>query len=188
MPNLAKIEEEKQLILESIAGNKQSFGRLYDSYYAQIYRYLFYRLAQEEDAMDLSAAVFLRAWQRLPSFGRQGRFQFRAWLFRIAHNALVDHYRTSKPVTSLQELGDIPADNVDTAQQVEQRQQARALAEAMQTLDQRSQAVLACRFIAGLSHAETAQVLDLTAGNVRIIQLRALRRMKELLVEVNHEG
>ena len=187
MPGHGQPTEELQWILQAIAGNKESFGRLYDLYFAQIYRYLFYRLADDEEAMDLTSQVFLNAWHQLPNFGRNKKFQFRAWLFRIAHNLMVDTYRATKATTQLEQIVQLPDKEENVLQNIEEHQEAQRLALAIRKLDERSQAVISCRFISNLSHKETAQVLNLTEGNVRILQMRALQKLKDELNEGPNE-
>jgi len=187
MLNSTKNIDEKQLIIESIAGNKQSFGCLYDKYYGQIYRYLYYRTASEEQALDLSSEVFLRAWSHLTDFGQQKKFQLRPWLYRIAHNLLVDHYRKEKSELILKEYKNENIKDDDPLEQVEQRQKSIGLAMVLKKLDQITQAVIACRFINGMSHKDTAQALGISEGNVRIIQFRGLKKIKKMLSEVGYE-
>ena len=88
--------DEDQLIEKAISGEKEAFGHLYDQYFPQIFKYLLVRTDTREDAEDMTETVFIKAWEHLPNFGGKTKERnLRAWLFRIAHNTVVDHYRTN---------------------------------------------------------------------------------------------
>ena len=87
-------QRESQLTAQALQGDKEAFGDLYEYYLEEVYRYVFYRVSNEADAEDLTEQVFLKVWENLPNF--QQRVPFKAWLYRIARNTVIDHYRTRK--------------------------------------------------------------------------------------------
>jgi RNA polymerase sigma-70 factor (ECF subfamily) len=173
---------ENELIARSIKGDAGAFGTLYERYIEAIYRYVYYSVPNHAEAEDLTENVFLKAWQALPRFRLKGP-GFRAWLYRIAHNAIVDRHRTRKQAVSLADATHVPDPTPNPEAVVEADQEILRLSSALSRLKPRAQQVLLCRFINGLSHAETARVLGVREGYVRVLQYRALKRMRDLLME-----
>lgn len=174
--------EETDLIIRAIAGDKDAFGRLYDQYFAMIFRYLRFRCRNIQDAEDMTENVFIRAWEYLPTFKlRRGVNGFRAWLFRIAHNLRVDQIRK----TNKDELVDTVPENIGSSSRVEvelmRTDTQKHILRAIRSLDERAQQVVIARFVSELTHKETAHMLNISPGNVRIIQYRALRELKKFL-------
>ena len=102
---------EKDLVRDAQDGNSQAFARLYDVYVERIYRYAYYRVSDDQAAQDITSEVFLKAWEKLGTY-QPGSHPFIAWLYRIAHNAVIDHYRAARPEVKLEES--LPAGNVLT--------------------------------------------------------------------------
>jgi RNA polymerase sigma-70 factor (ECF subfamily) len=170
---------DQALLARAIKGDAEAFGDLYERYLEEIQRYVFYRVADRFDAEDLTETVFLRAWGSLSGFESSG-VNLRAWLYRIAHNSVVDYYRTRKATADLSMVE--PRDSRPLPErQVEDRDERQQLAELIKSMDPNLQQVLVCRFINGLSHAETALVMQINEGHVRVLQLRALRKLRRLL-------
>ena len=183
--NLAD-QNQDRIIENAISGDKQAFGRLYEQYFMQIFRYLLIRSNNKEDAEDMTEIVFLKAWKNLPGFGEKSKGNnFRAWLYRIAHNTIVDHYRTRKHTSSL----DLEKRSLETEPDllVMENEEKRKMVYAIKNLDAVSQNVIACRFIGGLSHKETALSTGLSESNVRVIQYRALKKVRDLMGEDNEQ-
>ncbi|MDK2981419.1 MAG: hypothetical protein PWQ55_1766 [Chloroflexota bacterium] len=184
MPQIDPPGSETLLIQEAIAGNKEAFGRLYDLYAGRIFSYLLVRTGERAAAMDMMETVFLKAWENLPDFGANGRgMNFRAWLYRMAHNAMVDYHRTRKDEPGLDVLIEQPARLPHALELVEEAETREFILGWLEKLDGAARQVLILRFYAEMSPKEIAQVLDLSEGNVRVIQYRALRRMRELIGE-----
>lgn len=175
---------EPQIIQRAIEGEKQAFGLLYEAYYSAIVRYLFFRLGSIEEAEDMTEAVFIKAWEGLPSLNQFKKgLNFRAWLYRIAHNALIDFHRAHKEDLSIDAIGELPSMIIKPEKAVEQSETAAEITIAVRQLDEISLQVVMNRFIAGLDHRETARIMGLNEGNVRVIQFRALKKLKEILGE-----
>lgn len=173
---------ESDLIACAIKGDAEAFGDLYERYLERIYRYVYCRLGDHNEAEDLTENVFLKAWEALPR-SRPRASRFRAWLFRIAHNAVVDYYRTQRPVVSIEHVVDLQDERPAPERLVEAQQATAILSATLARLKPRDLQVVLCRFVGNLSHAETAAVLGTSEGNVRVIQYRALERMRRLWVE-----
>jgi len=184
MPYVNPSGSDMPLIQEAMAGDKHAFGRLYDLYAGQIFRYVLLRVGDRSAAMDMTEDVFLKAWESLPRFGRKERgLNFRAWLYRIAHNSIIDRYRTDRgeiPIDTLPQWAD---DQPSVTRLIEQSEQAGELIRALQELDPVAEQVIILKFHAGLDAGEIARVMDLSAGNVRIIQYRGLKKLREILGE-----
>lgn len=176
---------ETDLIARAQQGNRAAFGSLYERYMGQIYRYVYYRVSDRDEAEDLTETVFIKAWEALPRYRSRGA-TFRAWLYRIARNAVIDRHRTRKVVVPLEDAQDwLDVESSSPEVAVEQAEESARLGVALSRLPTRLREVILHRFVNGLSHAETAQVMGLRRGHVRVLQHRALNQMRDLLTEVN---
>jgi RNA polymerase sigma-70 factor (ECF subfamily) len=174
---------ERQLVLQAQAGSAEAFGQLYDAYMERIYRFIYFRVEDQQTAEDITSQVFLRAWNNLDRF-RLGRTPYLAWLYTIAHNAVIDHYRTRKVTSALE---DVRLSQPDYAEAVENNidfaVEMTTIKSAMLTLTDDQQQVLTLKFIEGMSNDEIARHLGKREGAVRALQMRGLRALAKLLEE-----
>ena len=173
--------QEAPTVARAIAGDTAAFGSLYERYLDAIYHYVFYRLESHEEAEDLTELVFLRAWQALEN-NPPREIPFRLWLYRIAHNAVVDHYRTRKDQVGLEAVAHLPTPLEGPEASLARQEQAEILKRAMMLLKEEHQQVLTCRFVVGLSHAETAVIMQRNEGAVRALQYRAIVALRSRLI------
>jgi len=174
---------DDDLLSRAGKGDKNAFGMLYERYLTPIYRYCFFRVSNPLEAEDLTELTFLKAWESLSPTRRNHREirSFRAWIYRIAHNLVVDHHRTHKPVDPIERLG-VAADTKPNPEiTLQNLETGNSLANAITNLEQTYQQVIVCRFVNQLSHAETAQALGLNENNIRILQFRALKKLAAML-------
>ncbi len=173
-------EQETQWVELAIQGDADAFAKLYDSYIDRLYRFIYFRVGNEQMAEDLSSQVFLKAWENLGRYEMRG-LSFGAWLFRIARNLVIDHYRTRKDHESLEEDGS----SSDSALMVDGSMDAKFEAEwlrlAMKQLTDDQRTVLTLKFIEGLDTAEVAEIMGKRQGAVRALQLRGLQALAEIL-------
>lgn len=169
------------LIRQAQNGDTEAFGQLYEQYAPAVFRFLYAHLEDRLDAEDLTEEAFLRVWQALPGFQEQGA-PFGGFVFRVARNALYDHYRRNRrrPTTSLAQ--DWQDDlQPDPAVSVPERLERRAVRAVLAALSDDHRQVLSLRFLAGLSPDETAAAMGRSAGAIRVLQHRALAAMRKLL-------
>jgi len=172
---------DAQLLTQALAGDADAFGDLYERYLDAIYHYVFYRVNGRQEAEDLTASIFLRAWQALDTHPPR-EAPFRLWLYRIGHNAVVDYYRTRKDQVELETAAHLP-DPIEGPEALMARQErVNALKRAMLQLKDDHQEVLTCRFVVGLSHAETAVAMSRNEEAVRALQYRAVNALRKLLI------
>lgn len=167
-------------------GDRRAFGEFYELHRDEIYRYIYFRVSSQQTAEDLTGKVFLEAWEYLQRkrINENSIQNFRAWMFRIAHNKVVDHYRSRKDVVPFEKNIDFLSDRENVEHDIEFRAAADELRNAIQQLSPLYQQVVVLRFINQLSHAEVAQILDIREGHARIIQYRALKELKRYIPEV----
>jgi RNA polymerase sigma-70 factor, ECF subfamily len=173
---------DNELLERVRRGNTAAFGCLYDRYFDSLYKYIYFRVSSKAEAEDLTEEVFLKTWEAM-QVPRAPVENFRAWLYRVAHNLVVDHYRSDKKLSSLQQSAPIRETGESMESIVEKKQTAEEIARAVAQLEPRFQQVITCRFISGLSHAETAEIMGLNINNLRVLQYRALRKLNSLLIK-----
>jgi RNA polymerase sigma-70 factor, ECF subfamily len=175
---------EADLVALAQGGDVDAIGALYDQHYHAIYRYLRARVDDPQLAEDLTSDVFRRMLTGLPRYRPRG-LPFRAWLFRIAHNLLIDHYRreSSHPSLELQETNDPDEEGDDPASVVEQKLTMEQAGRALAELDSPQRDVLALRFLSGLSLHEVALVLNRTEGSIKALQRRGLAALRLTLAQ-----
>jgi RNA polymerase sigma-70 factor, ECF subfamily len=177
---------EEQLV-EQAKTDPEAFGQLYELYVDKIYTYIYYRLGNHHDAEDLTAKVFYRALNHIPHYNQKG-VPFAAWLYRIAHNLVVnwrrDHQR--RPVIALDDLT-FSGDRQETPHRaVERANETEILLEAIQRLPRERQQLLLLKFVERMSNAEIGEIMGRSEGAIKSLYHRTLVSLKELLAE--HEN
>ncbi|MEW6569248.1 MAG: sigma-70 family RNA polymerase sigma factor [Chloroflexota bacterium] len=168
---------EAELVQRAIDGDREAFARLYDEHVDRIYRYLLSRLGTPEAAEDVTSEVFLKAWEQLPRH-RLGSRPFAAWLFRVAHNAIIDEIRRARRVNDRELSGPLPAANPGGPEVgAEQRLRAARVRQALKDLTEDQRQVLALRFFGGLTTREIAREMGKREGAVRALQMRGLQAL-----------
>jgi len=173
--------EEQRLLQRAQQGNADAFGRLYRANVQAIYRYIYHRVNDVHLAEDLTGDVFTHALKSMASYRDQGK-PFVAWLYRIAHARVVDHYRMidRRPPETDVEAEPIPVStNLDAG--VLRRQAAGALREAIASLTEDQQQVIILRFIEGHRIETVADVMGKNANAIKALQHRALRSLASRL-------
>lgn len=177
--------DEADLVERAIAGEAEAFGELYMVHLDAIYRYVYFRVGEKSDAEDLTEQVFLKAWEALPEYKRSEK-PFASWLYRIAHNSVIDYYRRTKPVmipydtTSAERMADGRSNPIS---EIIAGEEIQSLAKAISSLPDEQQQIILLRFMEGLSHREIAEIMDKSEAACRMMQHRALTELGRFLVD-----
>jgi len=175
------IDGEQKIIERAVRGESSAFGELYDHYHPKIYRFVLFKVSQREEAEDLTHEIFISAWQSMRTY-RDFGFPFSSWLYQIARNRIIDHYRTKKPQTPLEEMD--PEYFVAPAMapvMLEGKMEMERVRKALSRLKTEYQDVVIMRFIEELSLKETAAALGKTEGAVKLMQHRAMKALQGLM-------
>jgi RNA polymerase sigma-70 factor (ECF subfamily) len=177
--------EDTLLVMKAVGGDTQAFGKLYERYCDNIYRFLRALLNDHHEAEDLTTEVFIKAWQSLPRYQERGHL-FSSYLFRIARNAVIDHRRKSRhQIRSIDQV-QIKTDEINSPGEVlEGAQEADILAECLRRLRESYRTVLLLRFMIGLPTAEVAEVMGRSEGAIRVLQHRALKQLRKYVENIN---
>ena len=212
------VEQERVLVERAIRGDQLAVGLLYDAYVEPLYRFCRSRVGNETDAEDLAEEIFIKVMRAVPGFewrplppltsnvrgaaggggtAAQGgpaeppeeRSPFRAWLFRIARNHIISHYRRSALRTTVGEVPDWivdghrgPAELAETSITIQE------IFAAVEQLPPAQREVIQLRFGAGMTVAETAEALEKNETNVKVLQHKGVKRLKEILERQDREA
>ncbi len=165
------------------SGDEQALARAYDEYAPAIYRYAYRLTGHEGTAQDVTSETFHKLLAALRDGGGPTD-NLSAWLYRVAHNLVVDGYRhqPDDPPVPLDQAPEIPVAGRQEAAVERQERVARARS-AMQKLTSLQQQVIALRFLEGLSIKETAGIMEKTDGAVKALQYRATNSLRRILEE-----
>lgn len=182
-PPTAPLEQLDDTVLMVRARQRDAaaFSVLYERHGAQVYRYIAYRTSRQHIAEDLTAEVFLNAWKTVDRYTERGA-TVRAWLLRLAHNEVVDYYRTRRQDTPLPEhdggMPSLPGPELAVELQTTQA----TLIRAIRQLSEEWQQLILLRFVEELSFEEIATIMGKRSGACRVMQHRALARLREILL------
>ncbi len=180
--NSAPLPEERQLVQSAKSGNSDAFAQLYDAYLDRVYRYVYFHVSDDQTAEDITSQVFLKAWENLNRY-QFGSSPFLAWLYTIARNQVIDHYRTRKQSVPIEKIVSIPAKEDGVDEQVQFRFDLQAMRDALQFLTDEQQQVLILRFIVGMETREISQLMGKAEGAIRALQMRALQTLSKYMME-----
>ncbi|MEK7187822.1 MAG: sigma-70 family RNA polymerase sigma factor [Patescibacteria group bacterium] len=175
------IDGEEDIIKSAIQGEASAFGLLYKHYQPSIYRFVYLKVGRREEAEDLTHHVFLKAWQNIENFKPRG-FPFSSWLYRMARNQVIDFYRTAKGNISIDDLdSDIFRSSDDTEGSFDLSLLLASARKAILELKPEHQDVIIMRFVEDLSVREVAEALKKSEGAVKLLQHRAMEKLREIL-------
>jgi len=157
-------------------------GELFERYHRDIFWYLYYRVGDMHIAEDLTSEVFLRMLSALPGY-RPISTSFQAWVFQIARNLSIDHYRRSNHRQDIELGEDLPVESDDPLNMVEQGLTAERLHQALTLLPDSQRDVLILRFINGLPIGDVAQALHKSEDAIKGLQRRGLNALRDRLAE-----
>jgi len=178
--------QEKILFSRLKYKDKEAFVKVYDLYIDSIYRFVYFKIGHTEEAQDLTSLIFLKAWNYVQE-GKLGNYgSLKPLLYKIARNAVIDHYRKSSPTIEINiddeniKL-DLPDEKEDIIKKMEIASDMEIVQNKFKELKDEYREVIILRFIDELSVGEIAEILDKPKGNVRVLVFRALKSLRDLL-------
>jgi len=171
----------RQLVDRAQKGDRDALEELYLLHFDRIYSYLHVSVGNRHDAEDLTTQTFLKMLESIGRFRWQSA-PFSAWLFRIAHNLAMDHFRARKRVQPEEEVPE-PIGSEEPSAELEAMQSLgrQSMLELIDKLSPEQQQVLTLKFVFNFANADVAKILDKTEGAIKSLQHRALASLQKQL-------
>ena len=173
-------EPDDLILIQAAQEDREAFGVLYERYVGRIYTYIYYRTGNAFDAEDLTERVFIRALHHIGNYHDRG-LPFSAWLYRIAHNQVVDHLRKKSKRLTVPLDENLPAKGEDPRRSIEQKIEIEEIVAAAKGLTRAQQEVISLRFAGELSVAECAKTMGKSEGAVKALQHSAILALRKAL-------
>lgn len=181
--NTKKLTElDEGELIELAKADPAAFGELYERYVKRIYNYIYYRTGNHHEAEDLTARVFARALQHIPTYVDRG-VPFSAWLYRIAHNLVVNWHRDRgrRKLVPLDELVVTALRSEAPERMAERREEHELLHAAIRNLPEERQHLLILKFVERMSNAEIGEIMDRSEGAIKSLYHRTLLALRDEL-------
>lgn len=179
--------DDFKLIEAAGDGDNDAFGVLYERYVRKIYNYIYYRTGNVNEAEDLTAKVFHRAFRHIESYNQRG-VPFSAWLYRIAHNLVANWYRDrsrKKEVTLDERIpGMASFDFPEMA--LEKTQESEKMLNALRNLPPERQQLIILKFVEGLSNIEIGLIMRKSEGAIKSLYHRTLESLRKEIEKMEH--
>ena len=172
-------EELKKILKQAQSGDSEAFGLIYEHFSDKIYRFIYFRVGSKETAEDVLSDSFVKAWQKINQINSPEALS--GWLYQIARNNIIDYYRIRKETISLDEVSDTLQDLASPIDSLNANFQQKRILNVLGQLTPDEQEVIKYRFFEDLSNEEIGYVMGKTTGSIRVIQHRAITKLKELL-------
>ena len=173
-------EQDKvvRLVEKAIRGDFAAFGELYGVYLDRIYRYVFYQVKDKMTAEDVTEEVFLKAWKAIKSCRGKER-TFSSWLYRIAHNNVIDIFRSQRKkwTVDMETVAELNQPSVEIEKELDHQEILNSLTD----LPPNQRQVIILKFIEGLDNFEIERIIGKSQGAIRVLQTRALAKLREKL-------
>ncbi len=173
-------KSEKELISLASEGDPEAFGALYEKYIEQIYNYIYYRTSSGDDAEDLCSRVFIRALRHIERYEDRG-YPFSAWLYRIAHNLVVNWYRDRERADEVPLADQYPPPTMDGSveDRIEKKDEKDQLLKVINDLPEDRKELLILKHVDGLTNLEIGQIMDRTEGAIKALYHRTLESLRD---------
>ena len=182
-PARESTEHVRELVARGQQGDRDALEELYLIHFDRIYSYLHVSVGNRHDAEDLTTQTFLKMLEKIGTFKWQSA-PFSAWLFRIAHNLAMDHFRARRRWQPEEEVPEQPGEEEPSAELVAMQTIGReSMLKLIDRLSPEQQQVLTLKFVFNLPNAEVAAILDKTEGAIKSLQHRALVSLQKQIAQ-----
>ena len=176
------LQDEESLVRRAQQKDTEAFAQIYEAYFDRIYRYIAMRIRNEMEAEDMTQQVFMKMLQSISSYKNTG-VPFSSWIYRIAHNQVVDLMRQQNKKATVDIEGlPLPDMGMDPQQMMEQEVDVEELKKATCQLTASQQEVLSLRFAGELSIAQCAEIMGKSEGAIKALQHSAVLALRKALV------
>ena len=181
-----QVQDEEMLVRGAKEGDQTAFAQLYEGHFDRVYRYVALRIGDKIEAEDMTQQVFLNALHSISTFRWKG-VPFAAWLFRIAHNQVVDYLRkkTKRAAVPLNES--LVSSDSNPQLMAEHSMDVEQLLSATRRLTEAQREVISLRFAGGLSIAQVAKIMGKSQGAVKALQHSAIVALRKILLVGSNE-
>ena len=180
----ARAEEHvRELVERAQQGEEDALEQLYLLHFDRIYSYLHMSVGNKHDAEDLTTQTFLKMLESINRFRWQSA-PFSAWLFRIAHNLAMDHFRARRRWQPEEEVPEAPGSEEPSAElEAMQSIGRQSMLELIEKLSPEQQQVLTLKFVFNFANADVATILEKTEGAIKSLQHRALASLQKQIAQ-----
>lgn len=172
---------EAELIKVAKAGDAAAFSGLYDAYSRRVYDFLYFRTFHKQIAEDLCSDVFFKALKNIGKLS--GNMNFGAWIFQIARNALIDHYRTAKKTADIESVLDIE-DSGNLEFDADNKMLIDKVKNILKNINARERQIVVMRVWDQMEIKEIAEIMNISENNCRVIFHRALKDLRGALPNI----
>ena len=174
------MQNEESLIRRAQQRDQEALTQMYEENFDRIYRYIVFKIGERTEAEDMTQQVFLSALKSISSFKYKG-ISLSAWLFRIAHNQIVDYFRKKAKRVTVPLGESLASSDGDPSLAAEKNLDIEHLVSATKGLTRAQQEVISLRFAGELSIAQVAKVVGRSEGAVKALQHSAILSLRKAL-------
>src|SRR5437763_8309615 len=183
LPEGESTEHVRELVARGQQGDRDALEELYLIHFDRIYSYLHVSVGNRHDAEDLTTQTFLKMLESIGRFRWQSA-PFSAWLFRIAHNLAMDHFRARRRWQPEEEVPEPHGSEEPSAELAAMQSIGRqSMLQMIEKLSPEQQQVLTLKFVFNFPNADVAKILDKTEGAIKSLQHRALASLQKQLAQ-----
>jgi RNA polymerase sigma-70 factor (ECF subfamily) len=168
--------DEHTILAECRAGNLGGFSTLYDRYVGDVFKFVYFKTHHKETAEDLTSHIFIKALEHVQDFDDTKR-PFNAWIFSIARNTVIDHYRSNKAHANIDDIWDL-ADDEDVARDIQARMQMVKVQEYMNELTSEQRDIVILRVWQDLPYKEIAEIVGKSEASCKMMFSRTVAKMR----------
>lgn len=167
---------ERNLVVGCQNGDSEKFGELYDAYIRKIYDFIYYKTHHKETAEDLTSTVFLKAFEKIKSFDC-AKGTFSSWLYQIARNSVIDHYRTKRATIDIADVWDL-AGQIDIERDLDVSQKLEKIEKYIRALRPEQREIIMLRVWQEMSYKEIAEILGKSEAGCKMAFSRAIGELR----------
>lgn len=173
------LENERELLIKCQRGDTAAFGVLYDHHIRRIYDFVYYKTHHKETAEDIVSQTFLKALTHIATVDPDRSFA--SWLYKIAQNTVIDHYRSKRTHSDIDDAWDISDEDVDIVRDLDTASKFEEVKEHLEKLGSLERDIIIMRVWQELSYKEIADIVGKSEGNCKVIFSRAMTKLREMM-------